>query len=352
AVLATQWFQLLSDASTDQSATIAQHRTLATLLERGDTRVLCDIQGRKVVAWAPGDTDALQRILTGLLREPDPALRPQSLSLLAPIPHFPGVDSHAKLFDLWWHLLLGEMSLYVSLVRSVDIVLQPVEYILLGRTGPRHVRQGLVSFAVATSGGRSPPAIVFPLTLWVGFPAERLPTFMHKMRSPDVSDHAVPLRCRHTSRSPGNIPECRRVLMEILLPGSLSEAGSMLVARFLRRRVLAADMYVAHRDLYASPDALIMECNSPLALGKAWALCLQAVFLSTDRVLLSTSASAESWTALLDQALKDDEDHAITKIEWKASSRNSPSLDNIAEVRVTGETGDSGSVVIDELLAH
>ncbi|CAK0885529.1 unnamed protein product, partial [Prorocentrum cordatum] len=113
AMLATQWSQLLGDAGTDHTGTIATHRGLAALLEKGDCRALREMGGKRVVAWAPADSNALQRILAGLLRQPDPSLRPERLSLLVPLPHFPGVDTPSKLFDLWWHPLLGEK--YASL---------------------------------------------------------------------------------------------------------------------------------------------------------------------------------------------------------------------------------------------
>ena len=104
------------------------------------------------------------------------------------------------------------------------------------------------------------------------------------------------------------------------MPSSLSEAGSTLAMRFLRRTVLTAQMYLGHKELYTSPDALVVECNSPLALSRAWPLCSQAIFLSFDRVLVFTSASVESWTALLDRGLQEDENNAITKVKHKASS--------------------------------
>ncbi|CAK0825379.1 unnamed protein product, partial [Prorocentrum cordatum] len=358
ATLATQWSQLLSNTTTDHSVILEQHRELATLLEKGDTRALEKMGGQQILAWAPVDTNALQRILAGLLRQPDPALRPQRLSLLVPIPHFPGVDSPAKLFDLWWHPLLGEKPLYISLVRAVDIILQPVEYILPGRSAPRHVRQGLASFTITTAGHRSSPTVFSPLapllqlpavnSFWVDVPTQLFPNFMIKMLSPEVTNHGVSFLCRHTSRSWGSTPEVPRVCVGIILPSSLSEAGSMLAMRFLRRTVLTEQMYLGHKELYTSPDALVVECNSPLGLVRAWPLCSQAIFLSSDRVLVFTSASVESWTALLDRGLQEDENHAITNIKHKVLQVG---VDFLA-IRVSNDVQDSRTLPGQPSLAH
>ena len=157
--LATQLSQLLNVSSQDHSATVDQHRQLADMLEKGDTRALGKMRGQRVLAWAPSDSNALARLMAAILRQPDPQLRPVSLAFLAPIPHFPGLSSPDELFDLWWHPLLGQKPEYAALVRNVDLILQPVEYVLPGHSAPRHVRQGLACFIVSPEGVRTTPAI-------------------------------------------------------------------------------------------------------------------------------------------------------------------------------------------------
>ena len=105
AEMATQWPQLLDDAGTDHSVAAQQRRDLAALIEKGDSRALHAMSGRRIVAWAPTDASALMRLLADLLRQRDPALRPRCLSCLAPLPNYPGVDTPAEVFDLWWHPL-------------------------------------------------------------------------------------------------------------------------------------------------------------------------------------------------------------------------------------------------------
>eukprot|EP00959_Pyramimonas_sp_CCMP1952_P285180 5962763-Pyramimonas_sp.AAC.1 len=60
-----------------------------------------------------------------------------------------------------------------------------------------------------------------------------------------------------------------------------------------------------------------MECHSPLALRRAWPLCSQAFYLSSDKVLIYTAASAATWVEMLDRTLQEDPDHAITMIKHK-----------------------------------
>ena len=215
----------------------------STDLEKGDTRALVQTGGQQILPGAPEDANALQRIPAALLRQPDPALRPQRFSFAVPIPNFSGADSPAKLSDLWWHPLLGQKPLYVSLVRSV-IILQPAEYTLPGRSAPWHVRQGLASFTITTTGHRSSPSIFSPLapllrlpavnSFWVDDPTQIFPNFMLNMHSPEASNNGVDFLCRHTYRSLGSTPEFLRACVEIVLPRSVSEAGSTLATRVLR----------------------------------------------------------------------------------------------------------------------
>ncbi|CAK0792700.1 unnamed protein product [Prorocentrum cordatum] len=125
ASIATQWSQVSAPASQDHSATMTVHRKLADLLEKGDPKAINAMGNQRIVVWAPSDQSSLQRILSALLREPGPLRRPLSLTFLARLPSFPGVDCPTKLFDLWWHPLLSEK--HAPLVKQVDLVLQPVE---------------------------------------------------------------------------------------------------------------------------------------------------------------------------------------------------------------------------------
>ncbi|CAK0911309.1 unnamed protein product, partial [Prorocentrum cordatum] len=314
AMLATQWSQLLGDAGTDHTHTIATHRGLAALLEKG--------------------------------------------------------EKHA------------------SLVKHVDLVLQPVEYVLLGRSAPRHVRQGLACITIAFGLVRSAATVHTPLTplfslpvvnsLWVDLPTDMILDLLHKPHVSEARDYSISIISRGTTRSPGNTPESPSKV-ELLLHGTLSDATVTLAMRFLRRSVLSQAMRIGHRDLYTFPDALILECNGPMALRRAWPLCSQALFLSTDRWLIFSSASVESWTTVLNQSLLEDVEHAITKIKWKASRfggqqwvspsatppalaasrrrrgravRASNSMDHVVEVFTSGETRDAGGMVLDKLMTH
>ena len=148
---------------------------------------------QNMVVWAPADNVELNSILAALPRSADLKRRPRSLIFVAFLPASPGVDSTSKLFDLWWRPLLGEQ--HASLVKAVDLVTQPVEYVLASINGPRHVRRGLGCFTIATDGTRTLPKTWSPMvpllevpnvnSIFVDIPAEQLPTFMRKMAIPE-----------------------------------------------------------------------------------------------------------------------------------------------------------------------
>ena len=83
----TQWSQVL-DPRGGHAQTVAQQRRSADLLEKGDAKFLTELQGKKVVAWAPAEAGALQRILSQFLRL-DAGAAPTALLLLVPLRSFP-----------------------------------------------------------------------------------------------------------------------------------------------------------------------------------------------------------------------------------------------------------------------
>ena len=288
-----------------------------------------------------------------------------------------------KVLDLWWHPLLGEK--HSPLVKAVDIITQPLEYILPGRNAPRHVKQGLCCFSLSLEGSRTMPKVWNPLvpllqlpavnSIFIDLPSEQLPTLMGRLNSPELRGVAS----RQPSRSPSSTVEASRVRVEILLPPGNSEVADVLTINLIRRSVLTDSMICGHRNLYTARDALILECCSPNAMIRAWPLCSQALFLSPDRALIYTEASQVSWMDMADNLMKEDGSNAITRVKWKPSShggrpwitpsatptqiaasrrqnrRNGKSasfVDNVAEVRIEGEVGKEDAQVMHALIDH
>ncbi|CAK0824484.1 unnamed protein product, partial [Prorocentrum cordatum] len=317
----TQCSQLLG-ATTDRSQTIQSHRQRSALLEQGDEQALRLLAGQRVLAWAPENKDALGRIHAQLLRS-KPDCAPEALYLLAPVPHFYGVDAAAKLLDLWTHPLLGER--FAATVRKVTIVVQPLEYVLPGPRGPRHVRQGIACFHLSRSGPRAAPSVATPLTpllqveeynsFIVDAHADHVPEIMRKLADPRYAG----ILARHPTRSPSSTDARGRVRLELIFTERLSDMAMEMRMRDIKRRVLTIDSYIGLKSLYTDPNALILECFSPLAVAKVSSLCSQLFFLTSDRVLLLTEASTETWAQLLNDAAKEDEALTITRLRWKAS---------------------------------
>ena len=381
AVFITQWSQVL-DPQGPHAAEVSRQRRLADFMDKGDAKVLSELQGQTVVAWAPADIGALSRILAHFARR-DAGASPAALLFVAPLPSFQGVASVAQYLDLWSHPLLGEK--HAALVKEVSLLPQPVEFVLPGAYGPRHVRQGLACFRVACVGARTPPTVVLPRTplaqvsgtagFVVDLPPDQLPVLLHGLSSPDFQ-HILP---RDPVRSPGNSTDLPRIMVRLLLPAGLSALGAEVLLRRLRRQVLSVDMLVGNLDLYTSDDALVLECHSPAAFAHARPLCSEAIFLTADRLLVRTAATAETWIALMDRLCKDGELTIISKLRWKSSrfggrpfavptatstalaatrrrngkkGRAPQPVDFVTEVRVNGEAGLQDRRVFDELMSH
>jgi len=377
----TQWSQVL-DPLGKHEETVQQHRWLADLLEKGDVRFLRETRGRQIVAWAPSEHNSLQRILAGFLRQ-EATTSPSAIIFLVPLPVFPGVQTVGQIMDLWSHPLLSEK--YAASVKQISLLPQPVEYVLPGGHGPRHVRQGLACFRVDRTSTRSIPALVCPRAalskvdgtagLIVDLPSEQLPALLRGLSAPEFAC----LRVREPTRSVGSSAEFHRTTVRLLLPGGLSAMAVEILLRRLKREVLAPSMAIGNMDLYSAEDALIMECHSPSALHHANPLCSEAIFLSSDRVLVRTEASADHWVTLMDSLCKEGELTIISKLRWKASKfggrpfavptaspaalaasrrrRGKQSLapqqaDFVTELRVNGEVGRQDRRIFDELILH
>ena len=130
---------------------------------------------------------------------------------------------------------------------------------------------------------------------------------------------------------------------------------------------------------YTDPDALILECLSPLAVARVSPLCSQLIFLTSDRALIRTEASKDTWAQLMNDAAREDEALTITSLRWKAGKyggrhfatidatasaltasrrrrnhRGKPAtiVDHITEIQVNGEVGHDSKGVINRLLQH
>ena len=102
------------------------------------------------------------------------------------------------------------------------------------------------------------------------------------------------------------------MVVELILPGRLSELEQLIYMKQLRRDVADGMIYIADRKLYGDPDAKIVECNSVQALVKIWPLCSQALILGPGRALIQTEAGEDSWRSLLDRVLMETPGDAVT----------------------------------------
>ncbi len=271
------------------------------------------------MAWAPNDGNALSRILS---QYPDNA--PTAMLLIAPLPTFPGVSTTSQYFDLWLHPLLSDK--HAAVVRGIHLLPQPVEYVLPGPRGPRHVHQGLACFYLAREGARALPTVRLPKTsilqasgsdsITIDTPTALLPQHMSKLASlSEFQGRTI----REPTRSLGSTSELPRTSVELFLPPDLSALGRELLVRNIRRVVQAHGLILGQRDLYTAADALILECLSPSVVLRAAILCSEARFLTATKLPIRTEASAATWTELLDNLCKEGELNIITKIRWKAS---------------------------------
>ena len=271
--------------------------------------------------WAPADYNALTRLLASFVKRPAEKL-PQILRLLVPIPLLPGMDSVSKLFDLWSHPLLGEK--WACICGAPVFATTPMEMILPGRQGPRHVQQGLAIFSLMANPIRAEPRIVFPMRplLTVAAPGSffaDLPTNLWRSVLRGVHSVNARLAAGQPSPSPGSTQSQARMVVEFFFDGDISAMEQMLLMRQVRRSIASQHVFLANSTLYADADAKIVECNSPTSFFKVWPLCSQALFLSGGKMLIATEAEEGSWRPALDRLMQEEPEAAITRIRWKPS---------------------------------
>ncbi|CAK0882116.1 unnamed protein product, partial [Prorocentrum cordatum] len=205
--------------------------------------------------------------------------------------------------------------------------------------------------------------------------ADHVPEIMRKLADPRYDDVSV----RHPTRSPGSSDARRRARLELVFKERLLDMAMEMRIRDIKRHVLDVDSYIGLKSLYTDPDALVLECVSPLAVARVSTLCSQLIFLTSDRALIRTAASKDTWEKLMNDAAKEDEALTITSLRWKAGKyggrhfatvdatvgaltasrrrrhrRGKPAtiVDHITEIRINGEVGHDSKGVINRLLQH
>ena len=152
----TQWSDLLG-ASSGQSQ-VSSARAAATLLEKGDGNFWGQLGSVPFVAWCPSDLNSLARVIATYVRGAQAQSRPAYFRLVAPLNLLPGMNSVGNVLDCWQHPLLGDK--WASVVKDVSIHNLPLDMVLPGTNGPRHLLQGMVVFTLALQGARGLPKIV------------------------------------------------------------------------------------------------------------------------------------------------------------------------------------------------
>ena len=270
-------------------------------------------------------------------------------------------------------------------MKDISILPQPVEYVLPGPRGPRHMRQGLVCFRISLQGSRTLPTIILPkvpvvqvlqpASFIIDSPTGAVPELMQKLSTLNWGHFKV----RHPTRSIGSTEFFPRTSLEVLVPSSLSSLALELMTRELRRKALSPSMYVGMKELYTAGDALILECLDASVMARAWPLCKEAIFLAQDKVLIRTEASTDAWVQLMDTLCCEGELNVITKIRWKTSrfggrpwavptatssalaasrrrrgkhGKGDQILDYVTDICVNGEVGMNDKEIMDTLVKH
>ena len=109
------------------------------------------------------------------------------------------------------------------------------------------------------------------------------------------------------------------MVVELILPGRLSDLEQLIYMKQLRRHVADGMIYIADRQLYGDPDAEVVECNSVQALAKIWHLFSQALILGPGKALIQREAGEDNRRSLLDRVLMETPGDAVTRIRWKPS---------------------------------
>ena len=79
--------------------------------------------------------------------------------------------------------------------------------------------------------------------------------------------------CRHPVRSLLTTKERPRVSLQLLCLQDCFKFEQMLIMKELRWVTLTEDTYFGFNTMHTSPNALILEVNSPLGLSHFWPLC-------------------------------------------------------------------------------
>merc|ERR1712228_306792 len=143
-----------------------------------------------------------------------------------------------KVCDLWWHPLLSE--LHAAVTKGAYYLSQPMEFVLPGRHGLRHVRQGLACFHITKDGPRTLPSFHTPIAPLlqlapvnspvIDLPLDKLPALMFGASHPCF----LGLTCRSPTKSLGCTEGYRRVTIEVLFPGIWADVSDDLMIRSLR----------------------------------------------------------------------------------------------------------------------
>jgi len=181
---------------------------------------------------------------------------------------------------------------------------------------------------------------------------------------------------RYHRRSPLSSKETPLVAIDVIFPNAATELEQVAVLKHLRRHHLPEGTFFGFKNLMGASDALILECNGGGVFHKYWPLCTQALLISAVKFLLSTDASVDTWSTVLEQVYRDDKDHAATRLKCKPSrhgglvlaapaastsqvsankrrgGKSSSAAGHIAEIVVHGDLGREDGVVLDLMMAH
>ena len=383
----TQWFDVLDNtamAMAHQDRIVDQQiaRSLAAASEKGEDHFWDMLQGDAVVMWAPGDTSALGRLLGALLRRGPSAQTPSYVRMVVPMDILPGCVTVDSIKDLWWHALLGEK--WSAMVKGIEMIKEPLEFVLPASAGPRHELRGLALFTISTSMMQKQLPKILEVEVPL-FQMEALPTFALDFSSNDVvkimqilNDGSTgSMKHSHIRRSPGHQEETPRVMVDLRFPYGTTRLDQELKMRQIRRK-LPPGAYFGSHDLYTDRSAMIAEIGHAGSSIKIWPMCSGMLFLARDKLLITSDAEEATWQPVLDKMLQEDPEGAVFRIRRKPSRHGgrpfvtpsatagqlaatrrargartkSEALRSITDVDIKGHAQADEHAVLQQLMAH
>lgn len=300
-------------------------RDLSTRLALDPVRALASIRASGLVCWAPADSAALGRLLSGYMQHAAEVLHPRSLRLVVPLDTLPGCTSASGITDLWSHPLLQDK--WKAIVRRIVFTSQTLQVVQSGAVAPTTSARTLMIATVSATHEFSPPGVLsvseplFQVDMGQGIRVDCLVSDLMKVRRAlAVALSLRPVQWTDPARSPGSTSTAARVYFTGYLP--LNEVSPMdlhLIFANLRNFHLPRSTLVASEALFANNAAMILEVSDPAAACAVVALCEEMAFISPKALTVTSLAAHSAWEERLELLYTEDPSCFASKLRWRRS---------------------------------